>query len=755
MSNRDNFQKVNIPAVISIAIISFLTLVPIVNTIHIPLGKTNAGIVSLASTKNTSPYTNYIKFLILLLIPSLVAIAASNIKQGAVNNYWRLVTSTIQKVFVLLGNTRFYKFLTFILIFSWAVNRNYGNLDWTLTDAFHEGEYLGFLPNFLTLEKPFLSSFMVHGFGLDVLTSLIASKLSNNFNTIVLTRFFRMTQGLIGYLGCYWIIWELVSSIKFSTQKQNIFLLSSLIFTVADGVFFQFFTGIFAGRDTFFILQLALVIRFLRIADNKNLHKAQSLLLPMLIGFSIPVSFLYVYDRAAYFAFLYLFICCLLICFEKKVFRSFLGRSIFGLAVSSILVTTSLGFDQVLEVLSQVMFWARYGRHISFNLLPPPSLNSLLLWVRLSFIILTQIFTALYLGLTYRKDFGFRTFLKNKCLLIVLLFTSLIYMRITLDKPSNVNYVGSSSLISILLLIYLSLNIFKLYLNQISQLIQEPLLKRFIVLSIALIILLHPILDPFLSIIKLRQVYTTYRVSDVAVVRPDLLQVYNTLKIEVSQPSCFFTLSQEGFWYYLFNKPSCSKFSVVYYARTTDAQETVIHEVSIRKPDIVLFGSTNRANTFEGIPISDAVPIIYRYFLNHYKPYVLVESQWFWKWNEKQFSFVKNNGSRVSYGSIDIVPSETIFKGNVVSLSGAAMFPDRNEKADAVYISYGENNQLIEVAKIDKNSKWAIPIPTMSLPSGKSVLRVWSYAGKSNQLLQIGEDIKINLVAQYSFQKAS
>lgn len=755
MPSKTNSRKINIAAVFLTAVISFLILIPIVNSVHIPLEKSDTGIVSLVTIKNTSPYTNYVKFLILLLVPSLVAIVSINTTPDLVNRLWRASINITQKARVFLSNRNIINFSILILILAWTVNRNYSNLNWILIDTFHEGEYLGFLPNFLTFKQPFLRSFMIHGFGLDVLTSLIAVKLSDHSNTVVLTRFFRMTQGAIGYLGCYWIIWELVLSVKLKSQKQSVFLLLCLIFTISDGIFFKFFTGIFAGRDTLFILQLGLIIRFFRITKD-SLYNTEKLLLPILIGISIPVSFLYVYDRAAYFIPICLLACGLSTYFEQRTFNSFLSRATFGLAISSVLVTIILGTDQVSEILSQVLFWARNGRYIAFNILPAPSVSSFFIWVRLSFATLTQIFAVIYLVLAYKNNSSFKIFLRSNCLLVVLLLASLIYMRITLDKPSNVNYVGSSSLISMLLLIYLGLIIFKFYFeDKVNSLIQEPLLKRLVVLFMFLTILLNPVLNPVLSLVKLNELHTTYKTPDMAVIKPDLLQTYNTLKSEISQLSCFFTLSQEGLWYYLFNKPSCSKFSIIYYARTTDAQEIVVRETEARKPNVILFSSLNRGNVFEGIPISDAVPIIYEYFLNHYQPYVLVQSQWFWKRSRNQLDFIRNRESNGSHGSIDTVLSEITLKGALVSLSGTVTFPSQSKMADAVYVSYGENNQLVEVTKVDRNAKWTVPVPTMSLPAGKGVLRVWSHASESNQLVQIGEDIKIDLVARYSFQKTS
>lgn len=747
MSNGKNFQKTQLVAAFSISSLSFLFLIPIVVSIHIPLERTNSGIVSLASTTSTSPYTNYLKFLILLLVPSLTGIIALNIKQELTNKYWQIVTNITRKFLIYFCNTKFYAALTFILTFLWAVNKNYDYLNWILTDTFHEGEYLGFLPNFLTLEKPFLKSFMIHGFGLDVWTSLTASRVSNypSANTIVLTRFFRMSQGLIGYLSCYWIIWELVSSIKLTISRRAVFLLSSILFTVLDGVYYKYFTGVFTGRDTFFILQLALTIRFFRVVNVSKHRKTEKLLLPVLIGASLPVSFMYVYDRAAYFLFVYLFVSILSICFGRVFVSSFLIKSIFGFTTSLLLIITVLGLRQTSEILSQVLFWIHYARYISFN--PSPSdANSLFVWINFSPAALTLIFTVLYLKVAYEKVARLNIFLRNNSLLLILLFASLMYMRIAIDRPNNSDYVGSGSLISALLLIYLGLNVLTIHFErQIDQLVFLPLTRQLTVTFTILVVLLNQALNPFTSLEKLVRVCTSYKTPDAAIVRPDLIQAYEKLKPEVNQSSCFFTLTQEGFWYYLFDKPSCSKFGVLFYARTTKAQETVIREVNTQKPNIILFSSTIRSSTFDGIHTADAVPIIYRYFLNHYHPYTLEASQWFWQRNDKKLVFTKDKSQRY-FGRIDTILSERVLRSTPVSLTGVAVLGDLSRTAEAVYISYGEDNQLIEVAKVDEDAKWTAPIPTMSLPLGESLIRVWSYAGGSSQLVQISEDIKIDLV---------
>jgi hypothetical protein len=768
LQNRDDSKIANIIAVLSISVISFFILIPVVNSISVPLEKNDGGVASLVNALDVSPYTEYIKFLILLFAPVLVGVITSNVNQVLVNRCSVIINRITEKVFSILNNKSFSMALTLILVFLWSVNRNYIFLDFTLNDAFHEGEYLGFLPNFLTLRKPFLGSFMIHGFGIDVLTSLIANKLTDRSNVIALTRFFRMTEGLITYLGCFWIIWELISLSKFNrVSRQRIFLLSSILFVITDGVFFKVRTDTFAGRDTLFVLQLALIVRFFRILGDKEIqNKFEEMFLPFLIGISIPASVLYVYDRAAYFFLIYL-LACVLAVFGKRILRIWFCSSILGFAISAIAVVVVLGFDQVAELSSQMSYWIRYGKYITFIPPPPFSLRreSIIFWRYFVFATLVHIFATLYLVLNYKKSHKSEGFWSSNYSIIVLLFSSLLYMRIALDRSPD---AGSGSLVTVFLLLDLCLRTFKTLLeNQVGQILLNPPLKQWVTLLLIIIICIHPVLNPVFLPSKLERLYKSFRTPDVKILRQDFLESYRALEPEVAQSPCFFTLSSEGFWYYLFNKQSCTKFSILAYAKTTDAQETVVREINDKKPSIILFfvgGDVIGART----PVADSNSIVYQYFLDQYKPYTLVEGRWFWKRDERKLTFTKNSSR--TYGSVNTVSvvkasdvvkpgtdhvnqlrisndlSNQIHRGDRVWLNGTSSLINQDNSTNAVYISYGEDNRLVSVGWVAGDSTWKAFVPTLSLPtSTSSVFKAWGYDAKNNQLVQIGKDIKIDL----------
>ncbi len=750
MSSDNKPENTNIFAIFSVAVISFLILIPIVNAIRIPLGTNNTGLVSIATIKKISPYTNYLRFLLFLAVPFLVAVIVASKKPDFVTRQWQF----IKKIGRFLIDTKFYTVFSFILLLSWAINRTYGYLSFPLDDTFHEGEYLGFLPNFLTQTKPFLNTVMIHGFGLNVLTSLIANKLATHSNVIALTRFFRMTQGLLTYLACFWLIWEIISSAKFNIPRRNIFLLFCAVFTFFDGFIFEIAKGIHQGRDVYLLVQLALTIRFFRMLLSNNLSRAEKLILPTLIGISLPVSILYVYDRAIYFILIYLVCCALAIFLNQKFSRDWLIGSGFGIVTSSVALIIILGVDQVLAILSQISYWGRYGRYMTFIALPSLDWESLPIWRSFTFLTLVIILGAIYLFLEYQKYCNLKEFCANNSLIIILFFSSLVYSRIALDR-SDYGHVAPGALMSVFLLTLICVNLFK---QQIENL--KLTLHYWVTLLIISLAILNPFFRPYNAYLNLDAIQKTYQIPDTNIIKKDYLDAFNSLKPEIDKLSCFYGLTSEGLWYYLFQKPSCSKFIYVYYAQPPLAQKIVVSEIEEKKPRLILFTNDFWSNAVDNIQVSDSASIIYQYFLEKYKPYTLIGSHWFWNQRNKKLSFIKNQGS-IQNGYMDTVVPEKIKRRHSVPLGGWAVLPKQVRPADAVYISYGSQNKLIAVARVNgarpdvakvlandayTQSGWSLLLPIKTLPTGNNVLRVWSYDAKGEQLEQIGKDININLV---------
>jgi hypothetical protein len=166
----------------------------------------------------------------------------------------------------------------------------------------------------------------------------------------------------------------------------------------------------------------------------------------VLIGASIPSSFFYIYDRAIYFIAVYLCASILSLFLNKKISIIWLRGSLIGIIITSIFSLIFLGFDQINAIISQVLYWGKYGRYISFIPLPPLELTwtSQTFW--LSMFVQSAVLVYLILDL---KNHGLklRPFIEKNYLIILLLVSASIYMRITLDR-SDIGHAYQGALIT-------------------------------------------------------------------------------------------------------------------------------------------------------------------------------------------------------------------------------------------------------------------------------------------------------------------
>lgn len=755
MSSENQAQPANIFTIFTRAVLFFLILLPIATSITLPLLSDSTGIISFSTVKKISPYTNYLKVFILLVLPPALAILSVNYQFKFVKTKWQ----EIQKKVGFLTAPNLGKIIGVILICSWAINRSFIYLGSPLEDSFHEGEFLGFLPNFLLLKQPFLNSFMVHGFGINVLPSLLAWQLGDRSSIIALARFIRVLEGLFIYVGCFWIIWEIVSSVNLPIRRQTNFILFSGIFTIFDTVLFEIPKGIHQGRDLFFVWQLALLLRYFRLAitKSKESNKVEKFILPILIGASLPLGILYVYDRAIYFILLYIFACALAIFIGKKFFRNWLFRSTWGLAASAIAILIILDFDQTAAILSQLFYWAKYGRYMFFLRFPSMGVENLNIWRCFIFDILVKSLAFIYLYWQYKQSGNFRKTCLNNWLIIILLVASLLYTRITTER-SDYGHIAPAALMGMLLFISLVLNLWSTSTSEpVTKFIQASV-PKITALSL-IVILLNPALNPYYAYFNIDAVKNSYRTPDTQIVNKEYLAAYDRLKPRLDRLSCFFTMTSEGLWYYLVGKPSCTKFGNIYYAQPIVAQREVVSDLARTNPEIILLSNNMWSNAIDGIPVAGSASLVYQYLLETYKPYTLIGSQWFWTPQTKKFSFTKNNG--VKNGYLDTQLGKKIRKKDNLFLSGWAILPKQVRSADAVYLSQGSENKLIAVAKVNisrpdvadflsnKNytqSGWELNLPAKILPTGNNLLRLWTYNAKSESLSQIGTDINIRVV---------
>ena len=744
MFERKNNSKLRLDWAVCMTLVGWIILVPIANQIRIPLGN-KTEVISLAYLENISPYTDYFKYLILLLVPPLVAVMTARIPGKTIESIFNAILSVAK-------NRRVWVVATGLLLTAWVVNVPFDQfkINETLIDSFHEGEYLGFLPNFIQLKRPFVNTVLIHGWGMDVLPTWLGTLFVFNDNGIALTRLFVNVENVITGLGYFWILWELTGATKLKKYRIPTFLISCLLFCIFDGIFFKFD----GRRGTFFILQLALTLRFFRLI---NVRPGQAKILGFILGASVPASFLYVYDRAIYFLAVYVFSLFLSLFLDKKTAKIWLVSSWLGLILSLGFIAAILGIEQVLAIGSQVLYWGKYGRYISFIPLPPLEMTftSQNFWLPM----LIQTLVSVYLALDLiAENLKFRPFVQKNYWVLLLLSASVVYMRITLDR-SDLGHAYHGAIPTVFLVAYLIYIGFRDYLQpRLEQLQVNPIRQMIIAVIILGFIRSEPGFNFQTATNKIVKLPNRLSFSDAQILKPDYLEALTVMRLEIDQQSCFFTLTSEGLWYYLFNKPACSKYSYLLYAKPVEAQKKVIQELEATRPDILLL--TNEMwyqNPWDGVLKSDSAALIYRDVLHKYRPHKLIDSHWFWKRSDRPLTF---NQTNLFNGFIELLPPEKIYRNDRVELSGWAILPEKQKPADAVYLSYGDENQLIAVGKVNQNrsdvaevlsvfeysnSGWFIRVPTTVLPLGNTVLKVWAYDAETETLTQIGSEIPVEV----------
>ena len=761
-NNNNNYHnlKPRITVITVIVILSWLILLPIVNQIRLPLNNPNIDLITFPTIANISPYTDYLKYLILFLIPALATAIILNIKQIYINKVISLFNKAINNNFLLL-------FLTSIVIIAWLIRTyifggGFFNIMSPLLDPFHEGEYMAFLPNFLQQNKPFLNTFFIHGFGINVLPSLVAHKLSNG-NGMILTKLFVGTLNILGVLAVFGVIHEIVSLFNFGKNKIKIVLFFIICFIAFDHIFFTF-SG---NRDMLFMVQLALTLRWLNNSNIQNnqlnnqnyFNKYYNKIISIIIGASIPLSFLYVYDRSAYFILLY-FATSLLILIgnyktNRQLVKDWLINTAIGIITATLFLILILGFDQLGAVLGQIKYWAKYGKYISFLPLPvfKLSLESSQYWWPM----FLQSGVLVYLLFDYQKTRNFSNFIKQNTILLVLLLASCNYMRITIDR-SDPPHALSGSLTAGLLLVYLLLIAYEnLWKTSIDQFLQDTTNQILVTLLIIILLFSNPAVNISKTITAIRT--ANLNTPDLKLLPPNYFQAVTTLRPEIDKQSCFFTVPSEGIWYYFYDKPACTKFSYTFYALPTKAQMETIADLEKTQPNIILFAHTTSLDK------GDQVPLISQYVLEKYRPYKNIADFWFWQRRQQPIIFNLDNTNSQIAGNYNLsLPVNNqgqidISKAGSFTINGWTVFPDKNKSADAIFLTDG-NNQIIAANLVNipspeivanfnnpayNNAAWNLAIPIQALKSGQHILKLWGYNSDTDQLTKLGQDIIINL----------
>jgi len=107
------------------------------------------------------------------------------------------------------------------------------------------------------------------------------------------------------------------------------------------------------------------------------------------------------------------------------------------------------------------------------------------------------------------------------------------------------------------------------------------------------------------------------------------------IKNNLGENDNFFTMTSEAIWYYYINKPSPTKFPVVWFAMPYFYQEQVVRDLKNNNVKLLLYKNKHWANAIDGFTSQERLPIIDQYIRNNYSILKIIDENELWIKNSK------------------------------------------------------------------------------------------------------------------------
>jgi len=625
-------MKIKLLLFLSLATLACWQLIlPSVNSLSLPLERTY-GIISRVVIAGRSPFTNYAIYFILLLLPSLLFAVFASLQK---NSFSKLIYIKLGELgSKALRSNSFLPIFCLLLLSCWLFNTTQPFFTYLFSDfvndGFHFGEKIGLSLTYLNNPLDFHQKeyLLIHGFGSNVIPGMVGIQLGGYNRDIAFSLIAVYLQGLLAIIFSFLILLEVAAFIS-QQKKWSIFLFFALCYFSLYGSVF-----VLGDRDTIFLLQVLLSIRWLRLERHTSkdiTFKYNSNIYAGAMGFLIPISVFYVYDRATYSIFLFL---CLFAYFSIINGRRFVAKN-FVIALSClsfawVILILIFGLSFLPVSIKQVLYWAKYSG--LFTSLPYPKIklnftdiqNWLPIFLQSLYI---NIILLKFLHSRATKGETFKSFLSDNSVTIFLFICSILYMRVALGR-SDSGHILSPGFFSIF--------------SFVTLIIQELMPQQISTKSWIAVILAGTV---FSSLFNLQSVTTAINVfglvqlptmanlagkTNAELIKPSYIEAVQEIKDDVAGQSCFYTLTSEGIWYRLLAMKPCSKYWYLIYSTSIDSQRELVKDLQKENPRIILYSNQSLGNGIDGVAKETSHLLVHQYIWEHYRPYKRFKDCWFW-----------------------------------------------------------------------------------------------------------------------------
>jgi hypothetical protein len=102
------------------------------------------------------------------------------------------------------------------------------------------------------------------------------------------------------------------------------------------------------------------------------------------------------------------------------------------------------------------------------------------------------------------------------------------------------------------------------------------------------------------------------------------------LKENLKDDEGFFSMTSEGFWYYVLDKPCPTRFQIVWFAVPYFYQQEVVKDLQRENVKYILVRNSLWSNRIDGIPNQNKLPIIFHFINNNYIFHKIIDDNEIW-----------------------------------------------------------------------------------------------------------------------------
>ena len=481
------------------------------------------------------------------------------------------------QTFEIKNNYGLLSFLIFTIIIA-VLGFTSVNFPLAKIDLFHEGNRLTPVTNYLLDKGLWSSSFMIQGLFNQVLQTLIGFNLFD-VQSIGSSRVMSMLLTLLTKLSVIFLIYQISKELNLEKNYKIIFfLLTSLLI-------FAFTMKNFMYRD----LPLFIFLNFLAYIFSVN---RKALFINFSIGLLSTISFVWSIEKGAYLNFTLVIL--LTFFFIRKNYLQFFSV-LAGVIIGWIIFYLIIGHNEFVHFYNNTKEIFLYIEHVIGIIHPTPfSLdeNSGRATKTLISIIFSGILVV-HLNFFESKIFNnkFKLFYIFLFILCVLSYRS----ALGLSDSYHIKYAGGFPEFLIISLLSYNFLCFIIKNKFISENFNSKFTFNLMLILLISLIFYYEKID-YKKSIKFNQRMTTYvNLTNNFFLLNKQKEFINELKSLLENEKCIALFTHDAAIPFLTNKPSCSKFFMIYGGMFTENHQKIfINELKIKKSKYIILDSPNR-----------------------------------------------------------------------------------------------------------------------------------------------------------------